>query len=523
MDQQWNYESRETVKHFPLKATQTVVEAESALTGGLRDECRIYYAGANAYIRTAEILGNRINAEGRIHFRVLYAQGDLHKVLPLELDADFVQYLPLPLEYEESAHSDVKVECCVIQTKAHVQNGRIQLRAILQLTGSIRNQCNVNCVTVPNETSLFQCLRETVSTQHIVGEGEIQTTLKDELELSDLLQIQETLLADAYAVVEDVKLVSANTAYVTGSVLIDAYHTSSMPQRPLIVSHHKIPFEQEISFGGKSSPIISAQTAVRDIAVVSSDNGKEEDSEKWMRCEVLLHTNIKTLEEDSLPFLRDAYTISGQAFTCSSQQMNFTKVFVREEAAESGRLTLTLPANAAKSKQPLLAFLNPVLIQKRKSGSKLILEGTMQLQIVYVPEDSDIPVTSEVELPFAAAFATNAVPDDHISLGISEASVQSVTSERMEVKYILHMSAEGEHVHSLTAVTDIETANNVHTKQHTGISLRYVQPQETVWDIGKQFHIPIETHKTDNHLNDDRLPVGSALVICNTIKQEEYT
>ena len=93
----------------------------------------------------------------------------------------------------------------------------------------------------------------------------------------------------------------------------------------------------------------------------------------------------------------------------------------------------------------------------------------------------------------------------------------------MEVKYILHMSAEGEHVHSLTAVTDIETANNVHTKQHTGISLRYVQPQETVWDIGKQFHIPVETLKTDNHLNDDRLPVGSALVICNTIKQEEYT
>lgn len=523
MEQQWQYVNRETFQNYSIKPIQTVVEADSALSGGLRDECKIYYCGANAYIRSAEVLGGKINAEGRIHFRVLYAQGDMKKILPMEVDADFSQYIMMPTDNDEYTQTSISVKCSVLQTRAHVQNGRIQLRAILQLNGYVRAMQNISCVSILPEANHIQCLTETIDSQRICGEGEVQSMLKDEVDLSDLLQVQDTLLADAHAVVEDIRTTSANSVCVTGSVMIDAYHTSAMPQRPLIVSHHKIPYEQEISFSGKSSSIISAQTSVRDIAVVSTDS-KDEMSEKHMRCEVLLHTHVKAVEEERYAVLKDAYPVSEQIFTSSSQQVNYTQEFIEEEIAESGRLTVNLSANAPRIRQALLTFLNPILVRKRKTGSKLLTDGTMQIFVIYLTDSDDIPVTAEVELPFSAAFSSKAVPDDHISLSVSEASVQSITSERMEIKYLLHMHAEGEHNYSAATLTSIEAAANSSLEQkHNGIILRYVQQNETLWDIGKQFRIPTEIIQNENNLKENQVLCGEALVICGISQSQHHT
>ena len=510
MNSQWTYDSKETVETVQLKPLQTVVEADTALEGGLRDETRILYAGANAVIRSAELSGTRISVEGRVRFKVLYAQGDMKKIIPLEIAADFSQMIQSPTEMNERSDGDVQVICQVDDVDTKVHNGRIALTAIIGMSGYIRYRKPLRCVQITDNSERVRKKVCSVYNCKIVSRGEVQTTVRDELELSELLQINETLFANAYGIVEDVKPAGNQRIAVLGSVLVDAYHTSNMPQRPLITTQHKIPFEQEISLSDYDQRMISAQTQVQDIAVISQALDDDQGG-KLMRCEVLLHSTVNALEREPVEILSDAYTLYGEDLDTVSQDTKWTQEYVCEECAESGRMTISLPENSPRIRQPLVAFMQPIVTQKRMNGNRLQLDGTMQSTIVYLTDDREEPVSVKQMSPFTAVFTTTASQDDHVSLHVTEPVLTAVTGDRAEVRYVLHLSAEGERNLMIPVVTDV---SEVETKPAIrGISICYVQPGESVWDIAKHYRIQEDVIAQDNHLDEQGPPIGTPLII----------
>ena len=134
MDMRIQRENRETEQILTvIKPVQTAVEAETALPGGLREEARIYHADASVIMNGGEAAGNRINTDGKVTFRVLFAQGDLKKVLPLEAAANFSQQLAVPGERGDGASYRVRPWAEVLTVSAKAFNGRLLLRATLQI------------------------------------------------------------------------------------------------------------------------------------------------------------------------------------------------------------------------------------------------------------------------------------------------------------------------------------------------------------------------------------------------------
>ena len=124
MEMQWIRENMETEQMIAAKPTQVSVEAEVALPGGLREEARVYYADASAAVNGGELTGNRVTADGRVTFHVLYAQGDLAHVDALEASADFSQALPLKEENTQMAALRLQPRAEVQHVSAKAFNGR---------------------------------------------------------------------------------------------------------------------------------------------------------------------------------------------------------------------------------------------------------------------------------------------------------------------------------------------------------------------------------------------------------------
>jgi len=483
---QWIRENMETEQVVSVAPVQVTVETEAALPGGLREEARVLHADALAAVNGGEWTGSRATADGRVTFHVLYAQGDLFHVRALEATADFAQ--ALPLEDADAAQAAVRLRprAEVLSVSAKAFNGRVLLRAILNLTADAALSRTVSCIRDVEADGNVQRLTQQIAMERTVGEGEGQALLREEFALSDVLQITDTLYAAARAQVEDILGGADGRATVTGTIHLEAWHASDMPGRPLVNTRHSMPFEQTVALSGALGDALAARSEVRDVAVLSQEN---EDGSRVMRAEVQLFSEITAVSSTDTAPLKDVFTTQGDAVETTVERVVFRSGTVNEQTDAPARAVMLLEGGAPRVKTPLLGFARPVLAQAKNENGQLTAEGVMRLTLIYLP-DEGAPLAAQAEATFRAAFATVALPEDHLALTAGEVELNALTGDRVEFRCMLHLSAEGARRGEAEVITDaVETAAPAGEK---GISLYYLQPGEGVWEIAKRCRMPLE-------------------------------
>lgn len=500
-------ENMETEQVISAKPTQAVVEAEVALPGGLREEARVYYADATVTVSGGELTGNRVTAEGRVTFHVLYAQGDLAHITALETTANFTQPLPIKEENAQMPAVLIKPRAEVQHVSAKAFNGRLLLRAILNVTAEATLPRVVSFVRDVAGMDQIQRATQTLSMQRAVGEGEGQILLREEFELSDVLQIKDTLYATAQAQVEDILGGEDGRATVTGTISLEAYHTSDMPGRPLVQTRHTMPFEQAVGLSGALGDALAARSVVKDVAVLSQDG---EEGSKIMRAEVQLETEITAIADGQMDVLRDVFTIDGDAIETRAQQVIFRTAMINEQTAESGKAVLILPEGSPRVKTALLAFLRPVLVRSERQNGRLAVEGILETTLIYQTDDSTIPVSVEQEEPFRTVFSTQAEPEDALSLTAMQVEASVLTGDRVELKYILRLNAEGVRKIAADVITDAVAATAPPIEK--GIVLYFIQPGENLWEIAKRYRVPLSEISAMNPDLPDMPATGTPVI-----------
>ena len=498
MEMQWIRENMETEQIIAAKPTQVTVETEVALPGGLREEARVYYADACAAVNGGEMAGGRMTADGRVTFHVLYAQGDLAHVHALEATADFSQILPLREEYAQAAAVRLQPRAQVQHVNAKAFNGRLLLQAIVNLTAEAALPRTISFIREAAENPSVQWANQKIAMQRMVGEGESQILLREEFELSDVLKIKDTLFATAQAQVEDILGGMDGRATVNGTLTIEAYHAADLPGRPLVYTRHTVPYEQQVSLSGALGSALSARTHVKDVAVLS----QEGEDGRIMRAEVQLVTEMTAVEDHEMNALQDVFTTEGDALEAQVQRVSFRSGTVNESVAESGRTLLTLPEGSERVKTALLGFIRPILVNARRQKDKLMVEGILDTTVIYQTDDSGVPVSVRQEEAFRAVFSTQAQPGDHLTLTAEQIEPSAVTGDRVELKYILRLQAEG--VRKGEADILVDAAAVPAQAPEKGIILYYLQPGERVWDIAKRYRVPLaEIARLNPHLTDE--------------------
>jgi len=317
-----------------------------------------------------------------------------------------------------------------------------------------------------------------------------------------VLQIKETLYATAQAQVEDILGGSDGRATVTGTIALEAYHTADMPGRPLVYTRHSMPFEQVVNLSGALGDALVSRSTVKDVAVLSQEG---EEGGKSMRAEVQLNTELFAVKGEEMEALRDVFTTGGEGIETRSQHVLFRSGTVNDQTAESGKTVLLLPEGSPRVKTALLAFARPIVVKAEPQGGKLKVDGILETTLIYQTEDSAVPISINQEEPFQALFSTEALPEDTLTLTASQAEASPITGDRVELKDILRLNAEGVRKTEADVIIDAVAAEAPTTEK--GIALYFMQPGDTLWEIAKRYRIPTEDIAILNpQLSDDPAP-----------------
>ncbi len=466
-------------------STQAVVEGEVALPGGLREETRVLSAEAMCVPERTEVFTDRADVDGKVIFHVLYTQGDPAHIQHLEATAEFTHAVDLPgAEPAMDGQSTAVVE----HVEANAQGGRLHLRAILKTGARVLSSEPITVVTGVQDAPGLMTRTALLEGCLTTATGQQDVLVRDECELAEVLQVEDTLYATALATVSDV-MGGEERATLSGNILLEVVHRSAMPSRPIVVTRHTSPFEETLSLMGEPGDTLCCDAIVKDVAVLSQ-NGQE-DGEKTLRAEVLLGLSARATRRRDVQLLLDAYTTQGSSLTPVSQEIRRAMSYQGCHTAESGKLTMVLDGEQPLARTPIKAFLRPIVTDISQQGGRMALEGMMEATLLYMTDDSDVPVSYSTEEPFRMAFACDISDPDSITLAPSNIEVNTITSDRVEVKYILHLFCQDVQLATESLVSDVQEAPA--EPMNPGIVLYFTQPEETLWDIAKRYRVSRES------------------------------
>ena len=307
--------------------SQAVVEGEIALPGGLREETNVLLSEAMAVLDQSRVEDGRVTADGKVTFHVLYTQGDPTRVSALEASAEFSH----PMELEAAREGmTAPVSLMVEHVEAAAQGGRLHLMAILRAQARVFTDEPVSVVTGVRGMEGLMLKTETLSGCQTVAQGQQDVLIRDECDLGDVLQITDTLYATAVATVQDV-MGGEDRATVSGNIQLEVTHLSTMPQRPLVLTRHTIPFEETLSLPCEGGDALCVSVQVKDVAVLSQEGAEE--GARTLRAEVLLGISAHATRQKDVCLLLDAYTTQGDTLTLEKQNVS-RSLSTRRKAAK---------------------------------------------------------------------------------------------------------------------------------------------------------------------------------------------
>ncbi|MDD3336798.1 MAG: DUF3794 domain-containing protein [Eubacteriales bacterium] len=473
---------------------QAVVEGEVALPGGLREETNVLSAEAMAVLDRTDVQAERVDAEGKVTFHVLYTQGDPTLVSALEASAEFSHAMDFA---GALPGMNAPVSLMVEHVEANAQGGRLHLLAILRVQARVFSDEPLSVVTGVRGMDGLMQKTETLSCCRTLASGAQDVLVRDECELGAVLQIQDTLYATAIATVQDV-MGGEEKATISGNILLEVNHRSTMPSRPIVVTRHTIPFEETLSLMGENGDQLCCDAVVKDVAVLSQE-GPEEGG-RTMRAEVLLGLSARATGSRDVCLLLDAYTTQGDLLLPVTKPVRRALRHHQVHTAESGKLTLLLDGQPP-ARTPLRAGIRPIVTDLNRSGGKLNVEGMMEVNLLYMTDDSEVPRSYQTEEPFRMSFTCDLSCPEGMVLSPSNIEVTGITSDRVEVKYILHVSCYDVQLGDEPLVTDV--AEQPSKPAEPGILLCFSQEGESLWDIAKRYRVSCDSLKRMNPALED--------------------
>ncbi len=495
--------------------SQAVVEGEVALPGGLREETRVLSAEAMSVPEKAEALSDRVEVDGRVIFHVLYTQGDPTHIQSLEASADFTHSIEMSgVLPKMTADATTVVE----HVEAVAQGGRLHLRAILRACARVLCHEPISVVTGIQDTEGLMVKTATLPSCLTVAHGAQDVLVRDECELADVLQIKNTLYATALATVSDV-MGGEERATLSGNILLEVVHASAMPSRPIVVTRHTIPFEESVALVGEPGDTLNATAVVKDVAVLSQDG--LEEGQRTLRAEVILGLKAHATRKRDMVLLLDAYTTCGELLLPATQEVPRAISYQQTHTAESGKMTLMLDGEQPPARTPIKGFLRPIITEATPQAGKLMLDGMMETTLLYMTDESNAPVTYSTEEPFHMVFACELNDLESLTVLPSNVEVSSITSDRVEIRYILHLFCNDVELATDALVSDVQRQPG--EAMEPGIVLYFTQPEENLWDIAKRYRVSGESllRMNPNLRENGPFETGSSVILWQRTREDQ--
>ena len=471
--------------------SQELIASEIPLPDG-RDVSEVLGVYARVSVDSGECVTGGVRVSGRLTLHCV-CRSMVDEIFGFQAQSTFGQ--TLALDGAESGQS-VEVRAQVVECKAAPDTLRLKMNAVLELAVYVTAPVTTPFVTDVSCAGAIEKRRTTLEVRRNALIAEATLHLREE---ADAASVTRVLVYHGAAQVTSVSFSGASTCEATGKLILSVLaETEEHEVKTQLVS---LPFA--CSFDAPYQAGAWASCTVESLSAVAADV-----SFGVIDAEATLRIRLYGAETAQCDVLLDAYA-PGEAITCryaSVERLQFTGC---EQKCFPITENVLLPAGLPDAMRAVYATAMPIVTGLSARDSRLVADVMLLTTLIYRSDEGRLYAFTE-DIPVQLCFDAPFTPDAQVY--VRTLSVAASGGGRApEVTFSLEGTALLYETAPVSLVTEI--AQSATPCPYNGLLIYCADANETLWDIGKRFQIPIASLTKWNGALTEPLAEGQAVVV----------
>lgn len=304
---------------------------------------------------------------------------------------------------------------------------------------------------------------------------------------------------------------------VKGELFVFVLYAGDDENNPLQWLEQAIPFSGEVVCDGCTMdmiPSIDTSMLQTNLEVKPDADGEE----RVLQVDVVLELDMKIYQEETDTVLVDVYTPNRECVV--KRKMEFLEQLLVKNYSKC-RVSDRVSVQEAQGKILQICHSEGTIkmdeVAMVEDGIRT--EGVIQVRILYSISDDEMPFYSmETVVPFTHVIEAKGIRKDcvyHLQAELEQLSTMMLDSSEIEVKAVMNLNALAVRQWTEDLIMEIEEKelDLEMLEQMPGIVCYQVQPQDTLWDIAKQFYTTVDSIRELNELKEEEIKPQQSLLV----------
>jgi hypothetical protein len=471
-------------------------------------------------INDIKVMNGKLLIKGALVFNVLYLcdedQRPVHNISG-EIPFDEVVNMELTCADDDPV---LKWELEDLTTGL-INSRKLSVRSIVRLNVAVEDLYDEETAVMVEGPEDVQYISKRIEITDVSINKKDTYRIKDEIILpANKGNISALLFNDIHLNNVEVRLLEDRFS-IKGELPVFILYTSDDEENPIEY------YETEIAFSGMIDCNGCTEDMIEDITFRITNKNMEikpdaDGEERVLDLEIILEMDIKVYEMEEPEILCDVYSPS-KCITPLTRDAVYENLVIKNNSKYRVADRIKVSENQPRILQICHASGTIKIDDIVPVDTELQVEGVVDVNILYISEDDRIPMNSlRGVIPFSQTIEVKGMkPDSNFEVkpNLDQLSVMMLDSEEIEVKAVMNLNTIVFDKITEPIITDIEVTDLDLEKLQAmpGMIGYVVKPEDTLWKIAKKYYTTVDTIKSINDLEDDRISAGEKIVIMKKV------
>ena len=481
---------------------------------------RIITQQGDIKIHEIQAMNGKLTVKGELDFNVLYFSSE---------DTRPIHNIPGQIQFDEVINMD---QACseddpIIKwdledlTAEMINSRKISVKSIVSLYVTVEEIYDEETGVMVEGADDVQYLSKKIEITDIAIDKKDTFRIKDELILpTNKSNVVSVLFSDVRLNNIEVRLLEDRFT-IKGELTVFLLYNGENEESPIEY------YETEVAFGGTVDCNGCNENMIEDITFKILNKNIEvkpdaDGEERVIDLEVILEMAIKVYDIQEPEILCDVYSPSKE-ITPIFRDATYENLVIKNNSKYRIADNIRVPGNQPKILQICHCDGSIKLDDVIPKDSELMVEGVIDVNILYISEDDSMPLCSlKGSIPFSQvieAKGLNSGSNYEVRPNIDQLSVMMLDGEEIEVKALISLNTIVFEKITEPIITDLEVADLDLEKLQAmpGIIGYIVKKGDNLWNIAKKYHTTVDTIMEINDLENDIVKEGDKLIIVKRV------
>ncbi len=492
--------------------TDLIVEGDVYIPESLAGIEKIIYTSGKAKINKASTQNDKVAVQGQLNYNFIYRGNDENSATQaVNGKIDFMEEIPMA-GVTEGMTANITASIDYIDSKI-ISDKKALLKAVINIDLEAIDKRSIEYISDFGEDESVQTKANTVSYTDMVSKQETQIPISENIVIEpNMNEIQNVLKIDSNCKITEVDIMNERIL-IEGICEIGVLYTENNSFATLNFITKEFPFTHYMEVKNADDSMmknINASILNIDCVVSKDDN----DERKILNFDIEMLVTAELYNKFNKNVITDAYSTTNE-IEIESSNISLSSIIDFVETKED--FEKSIDVDSATIKEIYYYEATPKISEKNIYEDKVVIDGFVDLNVIFLNGDNNKVDSISASVPFATSIDLlnyDNISDVDVKISIEDLGAyrKGINTILVEAKLVSKSSIKDDK--KVFVINDIVIGEKLNRKNTPSLVFRVVQPNESIWDIAKNYNVSIDYLKKLNNLDlNQDLEAGTKIII----------